>query len=178
MLAAQRRQAIRRMLAERPTTRIVELAAELHVSRDTVRSDLRFLAHDVAPAGPRHHHDPYAPAKVNVAAAAARLVRPGQTIALTAGTTTRALARAVAQIPGVIIVTNSLPAARLLGAVAPSVELASTAGAVSPPSISARPNCTANGSSTPETSRSSPTTASGAPAPCPPSCRWTRSACW
>jgi DeoR/GlpR family transcriptional regulator of sugar metabolism len=128
MLAAQRRQAIRRMLAERPTTRIVELAAELHVSRDTVRSDLRFLAHDVAPAGPRHHHDPYAPAKVNVAAAAARLVRPGQTIALTAGTTTRALARAVAQIPGVIIVTNSLPAARLLGAVAPSVELVLTGG--------------------------------------------------
>jgi DeoR/GlpR family transcriptional regulator of sugar metabolism len=40
MLAEQRRQAIRRLLAGRPAMSIVELAAELHVSRDTVRRDL------------------------------------------------------------------------------------------------------------------------------------------
>lgn len=130
MLAAQRRQAIRRLLADRPTMRIVELAAELHVSRDTVRRDLRFLADGPARAagGHRPGRDPYAPAKIKVASAAARLVRPGQTIALTAGTTTRALARAVAQIPGVVIVTNSLPVVRLLDSLAPGVELVLTGG--------------------------------------------------
>jgi DeoR/GlpR family transcriptional regulator of sugar metabolism len=134
MLAAQRRQAIRRLLAERPAARVVELAAELRVSRETVRRDLLALAragdqrHSAGRARARDDRDPCAAAKVVVAEAAARLVRPGQTVALTAGSTTRALARALAQIPGVVIVTNSLPAARLLGGLAPGMQLVLTGG--------------------------------------------------
>ena len=139
MLAANRLQAIRRLLGERPAIRVVELADELQVSRETVRRDLLALAQVGGlrrdAARPRStagraldHRDPYAATKVMVAAAAARLVRPGQTVALTAGTTTHALARALAWIPGVVIVTNSLPAARLLGSVAPGMDLVLTGG--------------------------------------------------
>lgn len=138
MLATQRRQAIARLRAERPAIPVVELAAHLQVSRETVRRDLLAMARAGGPtravgaAGWARrgldHDDPCATAKVVVAEAAARLVRPGQTVALTAGNTTRALARALALIPGVVIVTNSLPVARLIGGLATKVELVLTGG--------------------------------------------------
>jgi DeoR/GlpR family transcriptional regulator of sugar metabolism len=112
----------------------------LGVSRETVRRDLLALAatgavnrisggaaHPGAP--PRSTGgDPWRSAKAGVAEAAARLVRPGQTVALSAGTTTFALARALARIPGLTIVTNSLPASRALRTARPDQRLVVTGG--------------------------------------------------
>ena len=53
-------------------------------------------------------------AKAAIAAQAAALVKPGSSIAVSAGTTTMALSRELRSIAGITIVTNSLPAAQLL----------------------------------------------------------------
>jgi DeoR/GlpR family transcriptional regulator of sugar metabolism len=53
-------------------------------------------------------------AKEEIAAAAARLVRPGTAIAVSAGTTTYALARHLAAVPDLTVVTNSLRVAEVL----------------------------------------------------------------
>ena len=53
-------------------------------------------------------------AKEAIAAEAAALVRPGAAIALTAGTTTWALARHLVGVPRLTVVTNSIPVAEVL----------------------------------------------------------------
>jgi DeoR/GlpR family transcriptional regulator of sugar metabolism len=52
--------------------------------------------------------------KEAIAARAASLVRPSTAIALTAGTTTWALARHLAEVPELTVVTNSIPVAQVL----------------------------------------------------------------
>ncbi len=52
--------------------------------------------------------------KKAIAQAAAQLVEPGAAIALSAGTTTYELARAVRSVPDLTVVTNSVPVAELL----------------------------------------------------------------
>jgi DeoR/GlpR family transcriptional regulator of sugar metabolism len=49
-----------------------------------------------------------------IARAAAELVEPGSAIGMSAGTTTIELARRLVTVPGLTVVTNSLPAAQLL----------------------------------------------------------------
>ena len=49
-----------------------------------------------------------------IALAAARLVRAGSTIGISAGTTTYELARAIRDVPHLTVVTNSVPVAQLL----------------------------------------------------------------
>lgn len=145
MLAAQRHRVIRQLLAERTTMATGQLAAALGVSRETVRRDLLSVAATgavVRVPGGAAHPDPHrvdqgtagpslineTRVKVGVAEAAAGLVRPGQTVALSAGTTTFALARALARIPGLTIVTNSLPASRALRTARPDQRLVVTGG--------------------------------------------------
>ena len=52
--------------------------------------------------------------KAAIATEAARLVEPGMAIAISAGTTTHALAARVGEIPGVTVVTNSIRVADVL----------------------------------------------------------------
>src|ERR1700743_2763001 len=73
-----------------------------------------------APAAPAAHEPGFEaklvlerPGKNAIARAAASMVTPGTAIALAAGTTTCALAQCLLDVPGLTIVTNSLPVTNL-----------------------------------------------------------------
>ena len=107
MLAAQRKDLILATLRTEGRVVAKELAAELELSEDTIRRDLRELAADgrlhrvhggALPASPAVadftvrtgiRQD----AKVEVGRLAAGLVRPGQTVAVDGGTTAQQLVR-------------------------------------------------------------------------------------
>lgn len=131
MLASQRRAAIVEIVEEAGAARVSELVEQLGVSDMTVRRDIERLdqegllerVHGGALAvGPRATDEPGFNAKSSlmtaekqaIAAAAARLVQPGATIAISAGTTTYELARAIRHLPQLTVVTNSVPVAQLL----------------------------------------------------------------
>lgn len=132
MLARQRRSSITEIVKRDGAVRISELVDSLGVSEMTIRRDIDQLASDgvvervhggaVARDGARRSEEPGFAAKSllqqaqkrAIAGAAAQLVEPGTAIGISAGTTTIELARRVAAVPGLTIVTNSFPAAQLL----------------------------------------------------------------
>jgi DeoR/GlpR family transcriptional regulator of sugar metabolism len=131
VLATQRRAAILAIVEESGAARVSELVEQLGVSDMTVRRDIERLdsegllerVHGGAMAlVPRATDEPGFSAKSAlmtaekraIAAAAARLVDPGATIGISAGTTTYELARAVRNVPNLTVVTNSVPVAQLL----------------------------------------------------------------
>lgn len=131
MLASQRRAAILAVVEEHGAARVSELVEQLGVSDMTVRRDIERLdgegllerVHGGAVASARRAADePGFTAKSTlmtgekqaIAQEAARLVLPGATIGISAGTTTYELARAVRGIPQLTVVTNSVPVAQLL----------------------------------------------------------------
>ncbi|MBM6398785.1 DeoR/GlpR family DNA-binding transcription regulator [Phycicoccus sonneratiae] len=131
MLANQRRAAILAIVEEHGAARVSELVDQLGVSDMTVRRDIERLdgegllerVHGGAVAiSPRATDEPGFTAKSTlmtaekqaIAQEAARLVQPGATIGISAGTTTYELARAVRDVPHLTVVTNSVPVAQLL----------------------------------------------------------------
>ncbi len=125
LLAGQRRAAIVREVRERGGVRVTELVDRFRVSDMTIRRDLDALAragqlekvHGGAVAvGESSAYEPGFEAKADrdialkeaIAAAAAALVVPGSAIALSAGTTTYALAGRLTAVPGLTVVTNSI----------------------------------------------------------------------
>lgn len=147
MLASQRHARILERVNATGAVRVADLVAELGVSDMTIRRDIEQLArrdlvervHGGAVAAGEHAEFPgrqpsaeepgfaakshmMQRAKAAIAREAARLVEPGAAIALSAGTTTVALARQLRGIPGLTIVTNSVPAAQALA------DTASTSG--------------------------------------------------
>lgn len=136
MLATQRQDRILAALRDHGAVRIADLVRDLDVSDMTVRRDLAELAERglarkvhggaVLPdAGQATTHEPgfaaksalAADEKRAIAAAAAGLVRPGSSVAVSAGTTTYLLAAAIAADPALrplTVVTNSLPVADVL----------------------------------------------------------------
>ena len=131
MLASQRRAAILAIVEEGGAARVSERVEQLGVSDMTVRRDIERLdsegllerVHGGALAlVPRAADEPGFSAKSAlmtvekraIAAAAARLVQPGATIGISAGTTTYELARALRNVPNLTVVTNSVPVAQLL----------------------------------------------------------------
>lgn len=131
MLASQRRAAILSIVEEAGAARVSELVDQLGVSDMTVRRDIERLdqegllerVHGGALAvRPRAADEPGFNAKSAlmthekqaIATAAARLVEPGATIGISAGTTTYELARALRTLPQLTVVTNSVPVAQLL----------------------------------------------------------------
>ncbi|WP_155374189.1 DeoR/GlpR family DNA-binding transcription regulator [Catellatospora vulcania] len=128
MLAPQRQQAILAQVRLSGGVRVADLVAELGVSDMTIRRDLEVLAerglvvkvHGGATAPPSGVADEPGFAakaerqrteKAKLAEAAAAHVAPGSAIALSAGTTTVRLAQRLVEIPGLTVVTNSIPVA-------------------------------------------------------------------
>ncbi|MET8576091.1 DeoR/GlpR family DNA-binding transcription regulator [Streptomyces sp. NPDC005012] len=121
MLAAERRDHLLDLLARRGKIVAKEVAAELGISEDSVRRDLRDLASEglcqrvyggalpVSPAvvdyGARQSVAP--DGKRKVAAVAAGLVRPGGAVILDGGTTALAVARALPRELDCTVITHS-----------------------------------------------------------------------
>lgn len=132
MLAQQRRVLILEELERSGGVRVSDLVRILGVSDMTVRRDLDVLArggqlekvHGGATlrAGDRTTYEPGFEAKSTremcekeaIGRRAAELVEPGTAVALTAGTTTFALARHLVDVPGLTVVTNSVRVADVL----------------------------------------------------------------
>lgn len=131
MLASQRRASIVAIVEETGAARVSDLVDRLGVSDMTVRRDIERLdsegllerVHGGAVATrPRAADEPGFSAKSflmteekrAIAVAAARLVHPGATIGISAGTTTYELAAAIRHLPQLTVVTNSVPVAQLL----------------------------------------------------------------
>jgi DeoR/GlpR family transcriptional regulator of sugar metabolism len=125
MLARHRQSLILQAVRSDGSARVSDLTQRLGVSDMTIRRDLEVLARDglvekvhggaVLPGTPASHEPGFEaklvlerPEKNAIARAAARLVRPGTAIAVTAGSTTLALAQCLLDVPGLTIVTNSL----------------------------------------------------------------------
>jgi len=131
MLAQQRQAAILDLVRRHGGVRVSQLVRQFGVSDMTIRRDLEALAdrglvdkvHGGATvAGPGSTEEPGFDAKSvqqraeksAIAAHAAKLVEPGTAVALSAGTTTAALAAHLIDVPGLTIVTNSIPVADAL----------------------------------------------------------------
>lgn len=128
-LTAERRQAIARLLQEQGAARVADLSARFGVSRSTIRRDLQKLARQglierdyggatrrdereeegVEPAG-----DPLADQKAHIGRATANLLASGEAIFLGAGSTTLAVARALAGRADLTVITNGLSVAAYL----------------------------------------------------------------
>jgi DeoR/GlpR family transcriptional regulator of sugar metabolism len=131
MLARQRQTLILTRVREDGGVRVADLARELGVSDMTVRRDLEILhnrgllekVHGGATSlpGSALFEPGFAaksilqePEKEAIASAALGLVSPGTAIGISAGTTTYALARRLVDMPGLTVVTNSVPVADVL----------------------------------------------------------------
>ena len=131
MLARQRQERILEEVRERGGARVSDLVELLGVSDMTIRRDIEALAsrglvekvHGGATAATERSADePGFEAKSfrcqaekeAIAAAAARLVKPGTAIGVTGGTTTWTLARYLREVPELTVVTNSIPVAEVM----------------------------------------------------------------
>lgn len=128
MLGPQRQAEILQRVRTNGGVRVSELVAEFGVSDMTIRRDLEALAerglvakvHGGATAAPTGSTDEPGFAaksvrqqaeKAAIAERAAALVPPGGAVAMSAGTTTAALAQRLTGAPGLTVVTNSIPVA-------------------------------------------------------------------
>jgi DeoR/GlpR family transcriptional regulator of sugar metabolism len=143
VFAAERRQLILEMVRANGAVSLRELARVVQTSEVTVRRDVRALEAEglldrrhggaVLPGG--FSREPGYPQKTHLAAAeksaiadlAAGLVEEGDAVVVGAGTTTQELARRLARVPGLTVVTNSLLVAQALME-APRVEVIVTGG--------------------------------------------------
>ncbi|HST47946.1 DeoR/GlpR family DNA-binding transcription regulator [Jatrophihabitans sp.] len=150
MLARQRQARILEEVRRAGGVRVSELTILLGVSDMTIRRDLDQLSaagaiqkvHGGAVLGSRVSEEPgfeaktslAQPAKQAIAARAARMIAPGTAIALSAGTTTWALARHVAAIPALTVVTNSTAVADAIAAAENGKQTVILTGGVRTPS--------------------------------------------
>src|SRR6266508_2798367 len=148
-LPDQRQERILGEVARNGGARVSELTELLGVSDMTVRRDLDTLArrglvrkvHGGATLPRRGSSDEPGfeaksgqerPAKDAIARRAAEFVEPGTAVAVTAGTTTHALAHYLARVPELTVVTNSLPVAEVLDAAGRTRRSCSAAGSARP----------------------------------------------
>jgi DeoR/GlpR family transcriptional regulator of sugar metabolism len=131
VLAQQRQALILEEVRRNGGVRVSDLTRQLNVSDMTIRRDLEALAergllekvHGGATSIAEHSTDePGFEAKSlrqrrekeAIAKYAAGRVRPGSAIGVSAGTTTHALAPYLCEVPGITVVTNSIPVADVL----------------------------------------------------------------
>jgi len=125
MLSEERRRKILELLEHDGRVLVSDLARRFATSLITVRKDLEQLQRDgrikrahggalpvdsIALRDPTLHEKEqlHRKEKLRIAAAAAKLVRPGQVIILDSGTTTTAVARAVKDVRNLTVVTNAV----------------------------------------------------------------------
>ena len=130
-LARQRQALILEQVREHGAVRVADLVTTLGVSDMTIRRDLELLhergllekVHGGAAAiegsslfepGFTVKSSLMQSEKAAIAATAASLVAPGTAIAISAGTTTFALGRGLVDVPGLTVLTNSVPVADAL----------------------------------------------------------------
>jgi DeoR/GlpR family transcriptional regulator of sugar metabolism len=147
MLARHRQSLILQDIRRAGSARVSDLTARLGVSDMTIRRDLEVLASAgliekvhggaVLPGAPSSHEPGFEaksvlerPEKDAIARAAAALVVPGTAIALSAGTTTYALAHYLLDVPGLTIVTNSMRVANLFESARPAAQAGANASVV------------------------------------------------
>jgi DeoR/GlpR family transcriptional regulator of sugar metabolism len=147
MLARHRQSLILEDIRRAGSARVSDLTQRLGVSDMTIRRDLEVLARAgliekvhggaVLPGAPSSHEPGFEaksvlerPEQEAIARAAAALVVPGTAIALSAGTTTFALAHYLLDIPGLTIVTNSMRVANLFETARPAVQVGADASVV------------------------------------------------
>ncbi|MDO4242391.1 MAG: DeoR/GlpR family DNA-binding transcription regulator [Actinomyces sp.] len=133
LLARQRQEFILERVAATGGVRVTDVVEALDVSEMTVRRDITELVNQglvervhggAVASGPAGQEPRFTTkselrpeSKQRIGAAAAALVRPGDAVALSGGTTTLAVAHALSQLPHLgtlTIVTNSLPAGQVL----------------------------------------------------------------
>jgi DeoR/GlpR family transcriptional regulator of sugar metabolism len=130
MLARQRQELILDEVRSTGGVRVSDLVERLGVSDMTIRRDIDALAgrglvtrvHGGATGAGSSVDEPgfaaksalHTAAKEAIAKAAAELIEPGASVALSAGTTTHAIASALLGIPRLTVVTNSLPVGEVL----------------------------------------------------------------
>src|SRR5580658_692624 len=135
MLSEERQRAILEILHRVGRVLVIDLARQFHTSQVTIRKDLETLhvkgrvhrTHGGAlPAGDGALEDPtlrekeklHRKEKLQIAAAAVRMVTEGQVVILDSGTTTTAIARALRNFQHLTIITNAANiAAELSGSV-------------------------------------------------------------
>jgi DeoR/GlpR family transcriptional regulator of sugar metabolism len=143
MFAAERRQVILELVRSNGAVSLRELARIVKTSEVTVRRDLRQLEaegmlarrHGGAVANDRTAYEPSYTEKTGVASdekaaiadLAAELVAPGDAVVIGAGTTTLALAKRLARIAELTVVTNSLLVTQAF-ARTPGIEVLVTGG--------------------------------------------------
>lgn len=130
MLQEERRQRIRSMLATFGGISVDRLKDEFDVARETIRRDLLDMerlgelrrVHGGAMPVEETREAPYTVRstvrmreKRMIAQAAARLVEPGQTLFLDAGSTTTLLAESLSTLSGLTVITNSVDVAARIG---------------------------------------------------------------
>lgn len=150
MLPAQRHSMILSALETHGAIRVSDLVSLLNVSDMTVRRDLDHLAQQgylvkihggatIVREG--SSREPAFEMKAGlargdkhaIAREAARMVQPGNAIALTAGSTTQLVAAQLADVPNLTVITNSIPAAETLWAHShPSTSVVLTGGERTP----------------------------------------------
>lgn len=124
MIPLERQRSILRQLEQQPSVSIADLVQELDVSHMTVRRDIRRLEElgkVISVPGGVSRPERLAldlshevkeglqpAAKQAIARKAAGQVQPGNVVFLDAGTTTLAIARELAEVPQLVIVTNDL----------------------------------------------------------------------
>ena len=151
MLARQRQAFILDRVREDGAVRVAELVRTLGVSDMTIRRDLEVL-HDRGLLEKVHGGATSLPGtalfepgfaakstlqqreKEAIADAAVTLVEPGMAIAVSAGTTTYALAQRLAYVAGLTVVTNSIPVADVLHQVGQADQTIILTGGVRTPS--------------------------------------------
>ncbi|MEA2197874.1 MAG: hypothetical protein QOJ25_1925 [Solirubrobacteraceae bacterium] len=148
MLSDERRSLILDRLGTQGRVLAADLTAELDVSADTIRRDLRELddagllrrVHggalprhgDASPFASRERRAPEA--KASIARRAAEIVREGQVVVLDGGTTTLELARALADDLRASVITTSPPIAIALAA-HPGLEVTVVGGVLRPDAL-------------------------------------------
>lgn len=143
MFPAERRRLILELVVRDGAASLRDLAAAVDTSEVTVRRDLRRLESEGLLE--RRHGGALAPSngpqeptyseksqvagkeKAAIAAAAARLVSPGDAVLIGAGTTTQAFARRLLRIPDLTVMTNSILVAQVLAG-ANGIEVMMTGG--------------------------------------------------
>src|SRR5271166_3250994 len=145
MLTEERQRAILEIMRREGRVLVVDLAKQFHTSQVTIRKDLEILhvkgrvhrTHGGAlPAREGALEDPtlrekeklHRKEKLQIAAAAVRMVAEGQVVILDSGTTTTAIARALRNFQNLTIITNAVNiAAELSGS---SLEVILTGGSL------------------------------------------------